>query len=251
MYALKTASDASALPGLSRADLHLVDAEVSPASTAPAVLCRSGKVQGPRRTQRIEAPPAFPDVATMVREIAPDHPVFCVRPDELRRLAQVFSQGFGGTPLYAVKCNPDPFILSTLFEAGIAGFDVASLEEVEQIDSLFGEAAGLFFNNPAKSRQAIRVASDTYGVRYFTVDHPSELEKLIEETRGQAEEIGIAVRVAANAAAARYALSTKFGATPELAAELLTAARKAGFRRACPFMSARNVSTRPPSARPF
>lgn len=178
----------------------------------------------------VPTPVQFVDVPAMIRTWAPDQPVFCLRPDVLRRQAELFTSGFAGLPLYAVKCNPDPFVLTTLFAAGIHGFDVASLEEIRLVDDLFGTAAGLFFNNPAKSREAIRCSHAEHGVLFFTVDHASELDKIVEETRGIGADVTVAVRLAAHAPGARYALSTKFGASADVAVDLLQAAKRAGFR---------------------
>ena len=77
-------------------------------------------------------------------------------PQSCGQLPRKFA-AFRARSLYAVKCNPHPFVLATLFDAGITDFDVASIEEVRLIDELFGSAAGQFFNNPAKTRPAIRV----------------------------------------------------------------------------------------------
>lgn len=218
--------------GLHQGGLHLV----GPGEAAPPRLSlerRSRPRLGP--LVPVPEPPLFASVPELVRALRPEHPVVCVRPDELRRQATAFARGFRGTALYAVKCNPDPFVLSCLFEAGITGFDVASLEEVEGVHALFGDRASLFFNNPAKSRRAIATASRDYGVRFFTVDHLSELDKLVEETRGADGPPVVAVRLAVHAAASRYALSTKFGAPPDEAVQLLRAARRAGLKTGLSF----------------
>ena len=68
-------------------------------------------------------------------------------------------------------------------DAGITDFDVASLDEVKLIDNVFGKAAGQFFNNPAKSRPAIRAASEEHGIRFYTADCIEEIRKIIDETR--------------------------------------------------------------------
>lgn len=227
---------------MSRSDLRPA-ARPEPRLTDPGAAARRAPPLDLSRRSRASAsplmrsnvPPWFASVPAMVAALQPDHPVLCLRPDELRRQARVFASGFAGVPLYAVKCNPDPFVLATLFDAGITGFDVASQEEVELVDDLFGDAAGLFFNNPAKSRDAIRAAHVVHGVRFFTVDHPSELDKLVAETRGHGDEVSVAVRLATPPTAARYALSTKFGAAPDLAVDLLQEARRAGLRTGLSF----------------
>ena len=178
--------------------------------------------------------PHFPSVDDLVEELRPTAPVFCLRREAITALAARFVSAFPGRTLYAVKCNPHPFVLESLFEAGIRDFDVASLEEIELIDRLFGKAAGIFFNNPMKSRAAVRTASDGYGVRFYTVDHASELDKICDEARRD-DDLIITVRLATRTRDARYALSTKFGAPPALAAELLKRVHGAGFRAGLSF----------------
>lgn len=188
----------------------------------------------PRVTARPADPPHYPGIREMVEQLRPTEPVFCLRPAELRRMAARFLAAFPGRSLYAVKCNPHPYVLQTLYDAGIRDFDVASLEEIALIDSLFGKAAGLFFNNPAKSRPAIRAAGERYGVRFYTIDHAGELDKLLDEARRE-NDLMVAVRLATRSRDARYALSTKFGASPEEAVELLRAVHRAGLRAGLSF----------------
>jgi ornithine decarboxylase len=171
-------------------------------------------------------PPRFSNVDTVVSNLRPAEPVFCINAAELRKNVARF-QSFPGRVLYAVKCNPHPFILETLFDAGIRDFDVASIQEIELIESLFGKAAGMFFNNPAKTRPSIRSASHSYGLRFYTVDHATELHKVLGEAKRDTDLV-IAVRLSNSSRNARYALSRKFGASPDVAIELLQEVNQAG-----------------------
>ena len=180
-----------------------------------------------------DEPPRFRCVEDVVAELRPTEPVVCLRPAELRRLADCFVAGFPGRVLYAVKCNPHPTILRTLYQAGVRDFDVASLAEVTLVEQLFGRTAETFFNNPAKSRPAIRAASTTHGVRHYVVDHMSELDKLLEEAKG--DDIVVSVRLSTASNRARYNLSTKFGAPPEAATALLRKADREGLRTGLAF----------------
>ena len=181
-----------------------------------------------RRELRVPKLDAFPDLETAIAELRPSEPVFCLFPAELRRSAARF-KGFPGRALYAVKCNPHPSVLGQLYASGIRDFDVASLDEVELIHDLFGKTAGMFFNNPAKTRPAIRSAANEHGIRFFTVDHKGELEKIADEV-SRDNDVVVAVRLSTASKSARYALSTKFGAPPEEAVGLLNAVATAGFR---------------------
>jgi ornithine decarboxylase len=176
---------------------------------------------------------SYQSVEDIVEDLAPSEPVFCIRPAELRQSAQKFKT-FPGRPLYAVKCNPHPFVLETLFDAGIRDFDVASLGEIRLVESLFGKAAGQFFNNPAKPRPAIAAASEDYGVRFYTADCVEEVEKILEEARLN-DDLIVAVRLTTRPNRARYVLSTKFGASPEEAVRILQLIDARGVRAGISF----------------
>ncbi|TCL69480.1 type III PLP-dependent enzyme [Rhizobium sp. BK251] len=186
------------------------------------------------RARHIGAPlRSYRNVDAVIAEMQPTEPVFCISPATLREAAKSF-QSFPGRPLYAVKCNPHPFVLETLYRAGITDFDVASLDEVRLIDGIFGKAAGQFFNNPAKTRPAIRAASQDHGIRFYTADCAEEIDKIIAET-GARDDLVIAVRLATRPADARYVLSTKFGAQPDNAAEMLKTIHERGIRAGISF----------------
>ena len=53
----------------------------------------------------------FSDVASLIREERPKHPVYCIYPHVLRETAKEFLSGFPGRVLYAVKANSDPTVL--------------------------------------------------------------------------------------------------------------------------------------------
>jgi ornithine decarboxylase len=175
----------------------------------------------------------FPSVDAVVRELEPSEPVFCIHPAELRAAARRF-RTFPGRVLYAVKCNPHPAVLQTLFDEGITDFDVASLDEIKLIHNLFGGKAGQYFNNPAKPRPAIRTASQEHQIRFYTVDSEGEIDKILEEAERDSDLI-IAVRLATQSGDARYVLSTKFGAAPPDAVRLLQKIGQAGVKAGISF----------------
>jgi ornithine decarboxylase len=145
----------------------------------------------------------------------------------IAQLADRFRSIFPGTVLYAIKCNPHPLVMKALYEAGIRHFDVASLPEIERVRRLHPEA-GVYFMHPVKDRVAIRDAYYVHGLRYFAVDHPEELDKVMEETGGS--DLFILVRVRTpEASDVLYHLAAKFGAHPDDAAELVREAA----RRSC------------------
>ena len=177
--------------------------------------------------------PRYKNAASIIEDLQPSDPVFCIDPHKIRAAAAKFTN-FPGRSLYAVKCNPHPFVLSTLFEAGITDFDVASIEEVRLIDKMFGSAAGQFFNNPAKSRPAIQSASSEFGIRFYTADCEEEIEKILDEA-SDVKDMIIAVRLSTAAKDARYVLSTKFGTSIDTAATMLQKIRSAGVKAGISF----------------
>lgn len=199
-----------------------------------AIFERAPHGLGPQRARSAEAAlESYRSVDAVIAALQPSDPVFCFRPEMLRAAARSFS-AFPGRALYAVKCNPHPFVLATLFAEGITDFDVASLEEIRLVDSLFGKAAGQFFNNPAKTRPAVRLASRQYGIRFYTVDCAAEITKVLEEARLD-DDLIVAVRLATSAKDARYALTTKFGAPPNDAVRMLKAIHARGVRAGVSF----------------
>ncbi len=174
----------------------------------------------------------FADAREMIAALTPSYPVYCLRPPVLAAAARRFLELFSGRVLYAMKCNPHAGVLSVLYDAGIRHFDTASLPEIAQVRELLRDV-GAYFMHPVKARAAIKTAHDVYGIRHFVIDHPDELAKVLDETGG--EGVTIIVRVATPYTGAAYDLSTKFGASPPLAAELLREVRKQGCQAGVSF----------------
>ena len=174
----------------------------------------------------------FVDAKAMVAALKPGYPVYCLHPEVLAEAARRFLELFPGRVLYAVKCNPHPRVLRALYDAGIRHFDTASLPEIAQVRELFRDA-GAYFMHPVKARAAIKTSYEVYGVRHYVIDHACELAKVLDETGGEA--VTIIVRLATPHAGAAYDLSTKFGARPALAAELLSEVRKEGCQAGVSF----------------
>lgn len=175
---------------------------------------------------------SFDDVRAMIAALEPSYPVYCLHPEMLAAAGRRFLDGFPGRVLYAVKCNPHPLVLRALYKAGVRHFDTASLPEIAEVREHFRDA-GAYFMHPVKSRAVIRAAYEVYGVRQFVVDHPAELAKVRDETGG--EGVAIIVRVATPDVGAAYDLSSKFGASPALAIELLREVRREGCQAGLSF----------------
>ncbi|HYD31167.1 MAG TPA: type III PLP-dependent enzyme [Azospirillaceae bacterium] len=170
----------------------------------------------------------LPSVAQAVAHHRPSEPMHCLRPRVLTETARRFVASFaaddiGGDVLYAVKCNPEPSVLRALWAGGVRHFDVASPGEIRLMRSLFPKAE-LHYMHPVKARPAIRAAYFQYAVRDFALDSLEELSKIREET-GEADDLGLMVRLAVPKGGALYDLSGKFGASPTKAMAILKAAR--------------------------
>lgn len=161
----------------------------------------------------------------IIRVRQPDHPVLVFAPTILQSTARRFIKGFPGLVTYAVKSNPDEMVIQNLIAAGVRGFDVASPYEIDLIRRL-APGAALHYHNPVRGRDEIAhaVAAD---VKTWSVDSVSELEKLIEMVPAEGREISVRFKLPVQGAA--YNFGAKFGATAELAAQLLRRADAAGF----------------------
>jgi ornithine decarboxylase len=173
----------------------------------------------------------FPHVDAAVVAVRPSEPMHCLFPDALAHNAAMFLNHFPGKTFYAVKVNPDPYVLTRLYAAGITCFDVASLGEVKLVRGLFPEA-NLAFMNPVKTRKAIREAYFDYGVRAFVLDSLCELTKIMDETKN-ADDLTLFVRLAMPEGSAYHSMSGKFGVPLDEAVDLMRAvakkARKTGI----------------------
>ena len=167
----------------------------------------------------------YHDSLDLVRERSPERPVALVRPGVVALAANWFQKNFSGDVFYAVKANPSPWVLQTLADNGVRGFDVASLPEVELVRSVVPDAK-LAFMHPVKSRRAIAAAYSDHGVRTFSLDCVEELDKILDATGG-AKDLNLIVRLAVHAEGALYALGGKFGVAGDEAAPVLLAARRA------------------------
>jgi ornithine decarboxylase len=163
-------------------------------------------------------------IARFLAERRPETPCLVVDldviEDNYRRLA-------GLLPLarifYAVKANPMPAIVDRL--AGIGScFDTASRGE---IDLVLGHGVApdrISFGSTIKKQADIAHAFER-GVRLFAFDCEAELKKLAEAAPGAR----VFCRVLMDCAGADWPLSRKFGCSPEMAADLLVAAREHGL----------------------
>ena len=157
--------------------------------------------------------------------LRPVQPVTLIRPHAARRAARFFVEKFPGQSLYAVKANPSPELLKTLWESGVTHYDVASIAEVRLVAEILPEAV-LCFMHPVKAEEAIHEAYHLYGVRTFSLDSMEELNKILRAT-GNAADLNLCVRLRVSSDHSKLSLASKFGAEPGEVKALLFAARQA------------------------
>ncbi|XP_058098387.1 ornithine decarboxylase-like [Magnolia sinica] len=125
-------------------------------------------------------------------------------------------------PFYAVKCNPEPALLSALAALG-AGFDCASRAEIDAVLGIGVSADRIVYANPCKAEAQIKYAANI-GVNLTTFDSKDEIEKICKWH----PRCALLLRFKApDDGGARCPLGPKYGALPEEINPLLQAAQQA------------------------
>lgn len=124
-------------------------------------------------------------------------------------------------PFYAVKCNPDPYVIRLLAALG-AGFDCASLNEISAVLNVGGiDPSRVIFANPCKAVSFIRNAGKL-GVDMMTFDNADELYK-VARSNPRAKMV---VRILTDDSKSLCAFGIKFGAPLSTVPSLLAKARE-------------------------
>ena len=166
-------------------------------------------------------------VQQYIRNNRPVEPVFFLRTKPVSIAAKWFLRNFKGRVQYAIKANPSPIIIKTIYEAGIRDFDVTSLSEIERVHTLKGST--LYFMNPVKGLHDIRTAYFKYGVKDFALDCTEELEKILAITN-HAKDLNLYIRIAVSNKFSKLPLENKFGVSGRRAIHLLKEARKVSHK---------------------
>ena len=161
----------------------------------------------------------FKSVDELVSQLKPERPVYCIRKTSIHIASKTFQNKFPGKILYAVKTNPHPEVLKAIVESGIENFDVASIQEVEDIRRISPHAKCSYMHT-VKSRESIKKAYFNHDIKAFALDTKDELIKIIESTN-HAKDLELFVRVAVSNEHAEIDLSKKFGALSSEASALL------------------------------
>jgi len=160
-------------------------------------------------------------------------PLFVVDHDELRRNYATFKKYLPRIQAYyAVKANPDPAIVKTLFDAG-ASFDVASMPEFRIVYEYIKDLPDkqrqdwiwdkIIYANPIKANETLQELNPYKPL--VTYDNDEEIRKI----KRHAPQAGLALRLKVPNTGAMVELSSKFGAAPGEAVDLILAADKVGL----------------------
>jgi ornithine decarboxylase len=160
-------------------------------------------------------------------------PLFVVDHDQLRRNYAQFKRHLPRVQAYyAVKANADPAIIRTLYAAG-GSFDVASMPEFrivyEYIKDLPDQERQdwiwdkIIYANPIKADETLQELNPYKPL--VTYDNYEEIKKI----KKHAPRAGLALRIKVPNTGAMVELSSKFGAAPGEAVDLILTARKAGL----------------------
>jgi ornithine decarboxylase len=162
-----------------------------------------------------------------LRDLARRHgtPVMTVSRGALKKQVARFRAALPRVePFYAIKANAHPEILKTMVAAG-AGFDVASLAELDAVLAAGAAPERVIFANTIKPTEAISAAV-ARGVDLMTFDSEYELDKIAEHAPGGR----VIVRVKVPNVGSIVELSLKFGTDPSDAMSLLIKAHRLGLR---------------------
>lgn len=170
-----------------------------------------------------------------LKKLAKEHgtPLFIIDHDELRKNYRTFKKHLPRVQAYyAVKANADAEIVRTLYKAG-ASFDVASLPELRVVcDNIKHLPAKkrqqwiwdkIIYANPIKATETL-AELDHYNP-LVTYDNSEEIRKIAKYSPNA----GLALRLKVANTGAMVELSSKFGASPGEAVDLILEADKAGL----------------------
>ena len=133
---------------------------------------------------------------------------------------------------YAVKANPAPEILRTIYQAG-GSFDVASLAEFMLVHELIEKLPNqqrqdyiwdkIIYANPIKPRETLEALNKYKPL--LTYDNPEEIHKI----KRYAPDAGLVLRLRVPNTGSMVELSSKFGCEPGEAVDLILEAFRAGL----------------------
>jgi ornithine decarboxylase len=170
-----------------------------------------------------------------LKKLAAGHgtPLFVIDHDELRRNYTTFKKYLPRIQAYyAVKANSNPEIVKTFYQAG-ASFDVASMPEFENVYQNIAHLPAkerqdwiwdkIIYANPIKAIETLRELNQYKPL--VTFDNSEEIWKI----KKYAPLAGLALRLKVANTGAMVELSSKFGASPGEAVDMILEADRLGL----------------------
>ena len=173
--------------------------------------------------------------AKVLQQLAETHgtPLFVIDHNKLRNNYATFKNYLPRVQAYyAVKANPDPAIVKTLFDLG-ASFDISSMPEFRVVYENIKDMPEkeryewiwdkIIYANPIKAEETL-MQLDRYKP-LLTFDNRDEIFKI----ERYAPNAGLVLRLRVSNAGAMVELSSKFGAEPDEAVDMILEAEKTGL----------------------
>lgn len=170
-----------------------------------------------------------------LKKLAEEHgtPLLVIDHDELRKNFRSFRKYLPRVqPYFAVKAGADPAVVRTLFKEG-SSFDVASMPEFELVYEMIKKMPArerqqwiwdkVIYANPIKPVETLEEL-DRYKP-LVTFDNLDEIEKIAKH----APRAGLVLRLKVSNTGAMVELSSKFGASPGEAVDLILEADRRGL----------------------
>ena len=171
----------------------------------------------------------------LLQQLAREHgtPLFIIDHEVLRETYRQFKKYMPRVQAYyAVKSNPHPEVVRTLYKMG-ASFDVASMPEFELVHDYIKHLPAkerqdfiwdkIIYANPVKAIETLE-ALDQYKI-LLTYDNIEEVKKI----KKHAPNSGLVLRLQVPNTGSVVELSSKFGCPSGEAVDLMLAAKKAGL----------------------
>ncbi len=153
-----------------------------------------------------------------------DEPIFAVSSAVVRKQFQILRNNLPNVlHHYAIKALPLEEVVEILRQEG-AGFDLASIGEIELVKKLGVDPARCIFTHPFKTTKDIEHALD-FGITTFVVDSEMELKKM----EPYKEKVKLFIRFSFPNSTARCDLSSKFGIAPKKGLYLVLLAKNLGL----------------------
>lgn len=164
------------------------------------------------------------DIIKIIKEKKIEKIIYVCDLGEVQRLYHAWSKTLPRVvPFYAVKCHPNPALVSKLGSLGV-GFDCASANEIEQIVDIGISPDRIIYANPSKIPADLRYASKIK-VQVATYDTVFELDKVAKFY----PELQMILRIRTDDPCAMCHLGNKFGSEPEMYLDLINSAKDRGI----------------------